>query len=96
MKALIQRVTHAQVDVDGQTIGQIDAGVPAYIGIGHDDDYDKACRLVDKVLSYRIFENTTDADKFGKPDKSVVDVGGGLLAGIAIYFDGKDGQGSPT
>ncbi len=48
MKALIQRVTHAQVDVDRQTIGQIDAGVLAYIGIGHDDDYDKACRLVDK------------------------------------------------
>lgn len=79
MKALIQRVTHAQVDVDRQTIGQIDAGVLAYIGIGHDDDYDKACRLVDKVLSYRIFENTTDADKLGKLDKSVVDVDGGLL-----------------
>lgn len=79
MKALIQRVTHAKVAVDGQTIGRIDAGVLAYIGIAHEDDYTKACRLVDKILSYRIFENTTDPDKLGKLDKSVTDIGGGLL-----------------
>ncbi|USZ15550.1 D-aminoacyl-tRNA deacylase [Moraxella sp. FZLJ2107] len=79
MKALIQRVTTARVDVDGQTIGAIDAGVLAYIGIGHDDDFGTACRLIDKILTYRIFENVTDVDKLGKLDKSVADVGGGLL-----------------
>lgn len=79
MKALIQRVSCARVDVDGETVGAIDGGVLAYIGIGHDDDFDKARRLIDKILSYRIFENTIDADKLGKLDKSVVDVAGGLL-----------------
>lgn len=79
MKALIQRVKSASVAVDGITIGQIQTGVLAYIGIGLNDDMTKACRLVDKILTYRIFENTTDADKLGKMDKSVSDVGGGLL-----------------
>ena len=79
MKALIQRVTHANVVVDGQVVGEIGAGVLAYIGIGKDDDFEQACRLVDKILTYRIFENTTDADKLGKLDKSVLDMGGGLL-----------------
>lgn len=79
MKALIQRVCCASVVVDGKTIGSIKSGVLAYIGIGKDDDYQRACRLIDKILAYRIFENTTDADKLGKMDKSVVDVSGGLL-----------------
>ncbi|MFB6348408.1 D-aminoacyl-tRNA deacylase [Moraxella sp. ZJ142] len=79
MKALIQRVHQARVEVDGQIVGSIDGGVLAYIGIAKADDYERACRLVDKILGYRIFENTTDADKLGKLDKSLVDVGGGLL-----------------
>ncbi|AKG15966.2 D-aminoacyl-tRNA deacylase [Moraxella bovoculi] len=74
MKALIQRVKSAHVNVDGQIIGQIQSGVLAYIGIGKDDDFDKACRLVDKIIAYRIFE-----DDNGKMGKSVSDVGGGLL-----------------
>ena len=74
MKALIQRVKSAHVTVSGQIIGQIQSGVLAYIGIGKDDDFDKACRLVDKIIAYRIFE-----DDNGKMGKSVSDVGGGLL-----------------
>ena len=74
MKALIQRVQSAHVAVDGQIIGQIQSGVLAYIGIGKDDDFDKACKLVDKIIAYRIFE-----DDNGKMGKSVSDVGGGLL-----------------
>lgn len=79
MRALIQRVTSASVAVDGVTIGSIGAGVLAYIGIAKDDDDVKAHRLVDKILTYRIFENTTDTNKLGKLDKSVVDTKGGLL-----------------
>lgn len=74
MKALIQRVQSAHVAVDGQIIGQIQSGVLAYVGIGKDDDFDKACKLVDKIIAYRIFE-----DDNGKMGKSVSDVGGGLL-----------------
>ncbi|WII95456.1 D-aminoacyl-tRNA deacylase [Moraxella haemolytica] len=79
MKALIQRVKSAHVAVDGQIIGKIDAGVLAYIGIGKEDDDETARKLIDKILTYRIFENTTEADKLGKMDKSVSDVQGGLL-----------------
>lgn len=74
MKALIQRVLTAHVTVDGQIIGQIQTGVLGYIGIGRDDDFDKACRLIDKIITYRIFE-----DDNGKMGKSVSDVEGGLL-----------------
>ncbi|MDO5650846.1 MAG: D-aminoacyl-tRNA deacylase [Moraxella sp.] len=79
MKALIQRVHHASVAVNQHIIGEIDAGVLAYIGIGKTDDIHTAKKLIDKILTYRIFENTTDADKLGKLDKSVLDVQGGLL-----------------
>lgn len=79
MKALIQRVHSANVVVDKRVVGEIGTGVLAYIGIGKDDDVERACKLIDKILTYRIFENTTDPDKLGKLDKSVSDVGGGLL-----------------
>lgn len=74
MKALIQRVKNASVTVDGQTIGHIDAGVLAYIGIGHGDDLATAKKLIDKILGYRIFAN-----EHGKLDLNVQQVGGGLL-----------------
>lgn len=79
MKALIQRVKSAHVAVDGRIIGSINEGILAYIGIGKDDGEAQMHRLVDKMLTYRIFENTTDADKLGKMDKSLAEVGGGLL-----------------
>mgnify|MGYP000927775570 FL=1 len=79
MKALIQRVRQAKVCVDNQTIGSIEKGILVYIGIGHDDNLDKAKKLIDKILTYRIFENTIDADKLGKMDKSLSDIRGGLL-----------------
>ena len=79
MKALIQRVKHASVSVDGQEVGAIDKGVLAYIGLGHDDNLQSAQRMVDKILTYRFFENDDDPAKYGKLDKNVQQVGGGLL-----------------
>ena len=79
MKALIQRVHSANVVVNKKVVGEIGMGMLAYVGIGEDHDYEKACKLIDKILTYRIFENTTEPDKLGKMDKSVSDVGGGLL-----------------
>lgn len=79
MKAVIQRVHWAKVEVAGDVVGSIDQGILAYIGIGLDDDFAKACKLIDKILTYRIFVNTTDENKLGKLDKSLNDVGGGLL-----------------
>lgn len=74
MKAVIQRVTQASVSVDGQVVGEIEKGVLAYIGLGHEDDLQSAQKLVDKILSYRIFPNEQ-----GKLDKNVQQVGGGVL-----------------
>ena len=79
MKALIQRVKHASVSVDGQEVGAIDEGILAYIGLGHDDNVQSAQRMVDKILTYRLFENDDDPAKYSKLDKNVQQVGGGLL-----------------
>jgi len=79
MKALIQRVTHASVVVDGRCVGEIEQGILAYIGLGHDDTLTHAKRMIDKILGYRIFENTVDENKRGLLDLNVEQVGGGLL-----------------
>ena len=83
MKALIQRVSRASVNVDDCCIGAIEHGILAYIGLGHDDSFEQAKRLVDKILTYRIFENAVEndsnSDKPRKLDQNVQQVGGGLL-----------------
>ena len=79
MKALIQRVSRASVTIDEHCVGKIDHGILAYIGLGHDDDFAAAQRMIDKILTYRIFENDDDPAKFGKLDKNVQQVDGGLL-----------------
>ena len=79
MKALIQRVNHASITVDDCCVGSIQHGVLAYIGLGHDDNLKSAQRMVDKILTYRLFENDDDPAKYGKLDKNVQQVGGGLL-----------------
>ena len=79
MKALIQRVSCARVTVDERCIGSIEHGILAYIGLGRDDSYQHAQRLIDKILTYRIFENTNDPAKLGKLDQNLQQIGGGLL-----------------
>lgn len=74
MIGLIQRVTHAQVVVKEQVIGAIDKGILALIGVTPRDNEAEARRLLDKMLSYRIFE-----DDAGKMNKSLKDCAGGLL-----------------
>jgi len=79
MKVLIQRVRRASVTIDEHCVGKIDYGILAYIGLGHEDSLSTAQRMIDKILTYRIFENDEDPTKFGKLDKDVQQVGGGLL-----------------
>lgn len=79
MKALIQRVSRASVTVDAQRVGTIEHGILAYIGLGHEDNLQTAQRMIDKILTYRIFENRNDPAKAGKLDQNVQQVGGGLL-----------------
>lgn len=74
MKALIQRVKKAQVDVDGTTIGQIKQGVLVFVGIEKTDTEDKAQKLLKKIINYRIFSDADD-----KMNLSVQDISGELL-----------------
>ncbi|MDF3935115.1 D-aminoacyl-tRNA deacylase [Pseudomonas citronellolis] len=74
MKALIQRVSAARVEVDGEIVGSIDQGLLALVGVEPQDDEAGAQRLLHKLLNYRVF-----ADIEGKMNLSLGDVGGGLL-----------------
>ncbi|MCW8869185.1 MAG: D-aminoacyl-tRNA deacylase [Proteobacteria bacterium] len=74
MIALIQRVKKAQVDVDGQTIGQINQGILALVGVEKSDNQQQADDLLRKIIHYRIF-----SDDNGKMNLSLNDTGGELL-----------------
>jgi D-tyrosyl-tRNA(Tyr) deacylase len=72
--ALIQRVSEARVAVDGKTIGAIGAGLLAFVCAERGDTEAQADKLLAKMLKLRIF-----SDEAGKMNRSVQDVGGGLL-----------------
>jgi D-aminoacyl-tRNA deacylase len=72
---LIQRVTRADVRVEGEVVGAIERGILALIGVRKGDDVASADRLLERLLSYRIF-----SDAQGKMNLSLRDIGtGGLL-----------------
>jgi D-tyrosyl-tRNA(Tyr) deacylase len=74
MIGLLQRVSEARVEVEGETVGEIDAGLLVLIGVERGDDEAQAERLLERLLSYRVF-----ADAEGKMNLSLRDLGGGLL-----------------
>ena len=74
MLSLIQRVTRASVEVDGQVVGEIGDGLLALVGVEPGDGPDQLRRMVQKLLGYRVF-----ADDAGKMNRSLADIGGGLL-----------------
>ena len=73
MKALIQRVTSAQVSVEGEAIGKIGHGLVVFIGVANDDTPEDIQYLARKIVELRIFD---DAD--GKFNFSAIDVRGDL------------------
>ena len=74
MLSLIQRVTRASVEVDGQVVGEIGDGLLALVGVEPGDGPDQLRRMVQKLLGYRVF-----ADDAGQMNRSLADIGGGLL-----------------
>lgn len=88
MLGLIQRVSAASVMVEGKTIGSIQQGILALIGIEKTDTQATAEKLLDKILGYRIFE-----DEYEKMNLSVRDVKGGLLlvSQFTLVADTKQG-----
>jgi D-aminoacyl-tRNA deacylase len=74
MIGLIQRVSEAGVTVDGKIVGQIGRGLLVLVGIEKDDDASGARRLLERIMSYRVFP-----DAAGKMNLSLADIDGGLL-----------------
>lgn len=74
MKAVIQRVTHASVKVNGETVGSCGQGFLILLGVMAGDDEKEADKLVNKTVNLRIFE-----DQNGKMNLSSLDIGGEIL-----------------
>lgn len=74
MIALLQRVSRASVEVDGKQIAGIDRGLLVLVGVERADDPSKADRLLERLLSYRVFP-----DEAGKMNLSLAQISGGLL-----------------
>ena len=89
MRAVVQRVSWAKVEVDGEVVGAIDQGLLVYLGAGKGDREADRAYVLSKVIGLRIFENAE-----GKMDKSVVDIGGSLLvvSQFTLYGDVKKGR----
>ena len=84
--ALIQRVLSARVVVDGETVGEIDSGLLALIGVRPEDGARDVERLTERLLGYRVF-----SDEAGKMNRSLRDTGGWPAAGTAVHA----GRGHP-
>ena len=89
MKAVVQRVSHARVSVDGQEIGKIGEGYLILLGVADTDTTQIADKMADKICKLRIFE-----DENGKTNLSLADVGGEILvvSQFTLYADCKKGN----
>ncbi|MDY4194568.1 MAG: D-aminoacyl-tRNA deacylase [Bariatricus sp.] len=89
MKFVIQRVTEANVKVDGEIIGEIGKGFMVLIGVGEDDTREIADKMVKKMTGLRIFE-----DEKGKTNLSLADVGGQMLliSQFTLYANCRKGN----
>lgn len=89
MRALLQRVTHGAVTVEGVVTGQIDHGLVVLLGVTHDDTPAQADLLADKTVKLRIFD-----DGEGRMNRSVIDVTGGVLvvSQFTLYANAKGGR----
>lgn len=74
MIGLLQRVSGASVEVHQQVTGKIDRGLMVLVGVEREDDEARADRLLERILSYRVFP-----DEAGRMNLSLVDINGGLL-----------------
>ena len=89
MRAVLQRVEQARVDVGDRSVGQIGAGLLILLGVGKGDNEANADALADKIKNLRVFE-----DQQGKMNRSAADIGGELLvvSQFTLYGDCRKGN----
>jgi D-tyrosyl-tRNA(Tyr) deacylase len=89
MRAVVQRVSRAQVAVNGEITGQIGLGLLVLLGVGRDDTEADATYLAEKICGLRVFE-----DAQGKMNRSARDAGGSVLAvsQFTLYGDVRRGK----
>jgi D-aminoacyl-tRNA deacylase len=89
MRAVIQRVREASVEVEGKTVGKIGRGLLILLGIHRDDDAVDIPWMIDKIINLRIFER-----KDGRFDESLLDINGALLivSQFTLYGDCSKGR----
>ena len=89
MRIVLQRVARARVTVDGRVTGEIGAGLLLLVGFTHDDTEEKLAWMADKVCGLRIF-----GDDEGKMNRSVQEIGGGVLvvSQFTLYGDTRKGK----
>ena len=90
MRALVQRVTHAQVDIDGETVGSCERGYLVLLGVGADDGPKQIRQPVGQDLKLRIF-----GDENGKTNRSLADVDGNqvlIVSQFTLYANCKKGS----
>ena len=89
MRAVVQRVSHARVEVAGEVVGAIDHGLAVLVGVAPDDTSAEAGALATKLAGLRIFR-----DEEQKMNRSVADVGGGVLviSQFTLYGDTRRGR----
>lgn len=89
MRAVLQRVTHGKVTVDGRVAAEIGPGLVILLGIGPQDSESNARILTDKIANLRIFE-----DEQGKINRSILDTGGQaiVVSQFTLYADARKGR----
>ena len=88
MIALLQRVSHGSVEVEGATVGQIGPGLVVLLAVEPLDTEAEADRLIDRLVHYRVFE-----DEAGRMNRSLFDTGGGLLLVPQFTLAANTGKG---
>ncbi len=89
MRAVVQRVTDARVEVAGKPVGEIGAGLLVLLGVARDDTRDNADYLADKTVNLRVFD-----DEEGKMNRSLLESGGAILvvSQFTLYGDVRRGR----